>query len=175
RLRRRPDFGSVVGTAVGILLAPAVRGLLGGFRHRLISLLYVSLWRGGMRFWGLDSGSLFLRFGFGLRSLTLGLGGFLGLAFRLGRFLSLRRPLAVAPDLRDDGADGGTLALGDDDLAQLARGVGFDLDVGLVALDLDQRLAFFDHLAFLLQPTQDLAGFHRVRQAGHLNVGHRWG
>src|SRR5437870_5006902 len=127
-----------------------------------------------MRLWRVGGGRLFLRLGFGRRSLTLRLGGFLGLAFGLGRFLlSLRRRLAVAPDFSDHGADGGALALGDDDLAQLARGVGLNLDVGLVALDLDQRLALLDLLAFLLQPAQDLAGLHRVREAWHLNVGHR--
>src|SRR5438067_247356 len=107
------------------------------------------------------------------RCLTLWSAAILCLVFRLGPFLSLRRRLAIASDLRDDGADGGTLALGDHDLAQLAGGIVFALDVGLVALDFDQRFALFDLLALLLQPSQDLAGFHRVRQARHLNVGHR--
>src|SRR5207248_3873020 len=172
RLPCRPDFGSVVRTAVGILLTAAVRRLLGGFRHRLIGLLDVGLWPAGMRFWGVGGGSLRLRLGFCRGSLALGLGGFLGLFFGPGRFLSLLRRPTIPPDFGDHGSDGGALAFGDDALAQLAGGVGLHLDVGLVALDLDQWLALFDLLAFFLQPAQDLAGFHRVRQAGHLDVGH---
>src|SRR5207244_8931930 len=113
--------------------------------------------------------SLSLGLGFCRRSLTLGLGGFLGLFFGLRRFLSLRRRPTIPPDFGDHGADGGALAFGDDDLAQLAGGVGLHLDVGLVALDLDQWLALFDLLAFFLQPAQDLAGFHRIRQPAHLD------
>src|SRR5207302_1250431 len=85
-----------------------------------------------------------------------------------------RRRFAIATNLGDDGADGRAFALRDHDLAQLSGGVGLDLDVGLVALDLDQRFALLDLVALFLQPAQDLAGLHRVRQPRHLDAGHQF-
>src|SRR2546430_528920 len=99
--------------------------------------------------------------------------GSLGLALGRRRLLRGRSRTGVA-DLGDHGPDGSAFTFGDDDLAQLAGGVGLDLDVGLVALDLDQRFAFLDLVALFLQPAQDLAGLHRVRQPWHLDAGHQF-
>src|SRR6185295_11539774 len=62
-------------------------------------------------------------------------------------------------------------ALAHDDLAQHAGPEGLDLHVGLVGLDLRDHVAALDRVALLLQPLDDLAGLHRVRQLGHQDLG----
>src|SRR5205814_1511559 len=82
----------------------------------------------------------FRSIGGGRAGAFLWLGG-LGLTLRR-RCLVRRRSRTAVADLGDHRSDGRAFTLGDDDLAQLAGGVGLDLDVGLVALDLDERLVF---------------------------------
>jgi len=78
----------------------------------------------------------------------------------------------VAANFGDHRADRGAVAFLDEDLAQFARGIGLHLDVGLIAFDLDEGLAFYDLLAFLFQPVKDLAALHGVGQPRHLHVCH---
>ena len=159
----RADFGTVIRSAVGVLFAAGVGRGLGGGGHRLIGLGDVRLRLGGL---------CFRCVGGGRAGVLLWLGG-LGLTLRRRRLLGCGGCTAVA-DLGDDRPDGSAFTFGDDDLAQLAGGVGLDLDVGLVALDLDERFAFLDLVTLFLQPAQDLAGLHRVRQPRHLDAGHQF-
>jgi len=156
-LRRRTHFGSVIRSTVWVLFAAGIGRRLRGGGRGAIRLRHMGRGRRGMGLGRLRGGWPGVLPRLSRRCLTLGCG------FR-GR--------GHVPDLGDDGADRRALPLGNHDLAQLAGCVRLDLDVGLVALDLDQGLAFLDILALFLEPAQDLARLHRVRQARHLNAGH---
>ena len=78
--------------------------------------------------------------------------------------------LARLADARDQLADGERVALLGHDLDQRAVGVGLVGHVGLVRLDLHERLAALDLAALLDQPLEDRALLHRVGQAGHRDV-----
>src|SRR5260370_1264746 len=81
----------------------------------------------------------------------------------------------VAPrrirDHRDQVADRHLFARGVRDLAEHAAAERFDLAFGLVGLDLDEDVSALDRLALLLEPLDDLAGLHGVRQLGHDHLG----
>ena len=51
--------------------------------------------------------------------------------------------------------------------------VGADFEVDLLGLELDQRVAQVDMVAFFLQPLGDARFHHRLAQFGHDDVGHR--
>ena len=79
--------------------------------------------------------------------------------------------LARIADARDRLADRQRVALLGHDLDQRAVGVGLVGHVGLVGLDLHERLAALDLAALLDQPLEDGPLLHRVGQAGHRDVG----
>ena len=79
--------------------------------------------------------------------------------------------LARLADARDQLADGERVALLGHDLDQHAVGVGLVGHVGLVRLDLHERLAALDLAALLHEPLEDRALLHRVGQARHRDVG----
>src|SRR3984893_9849993 len=162
-LRGRAGLPSVVRSAVRVRFSARIGRRLGGGGHGFLGLRDVRLSLCRLWLWSVG--------GDRLRALG-GLGG-LGLALRGGR-LRRRRCRAAVADLGNHRANRCAFAFRNEDLAQLARGVGFDLDVRFVALDLDQWLAFLDLVALFLQPAQDLAGLHGVRQPRHLDASHQF-
>ena len=100
----------------------------------------------------------------------------LRLGLLLSRFLLLggRLPvparLARVADARDHLADGERVALLSQDLDQRAVAVGVVGHVGLVRLDLHERLAALDLAALVHEPLQHRALLHRVGQARHRDV-----
>jgi hypothetical protein len=115
----------------------------------------------------------------GLVAVVLGgLGLLIAVAVRVRVLLVPRRllipaarlGLALLADAGDHLADREGVALLGHDLDEDAVGVGVVGHVGLVRLDLHERLAALDLAALLDQPLQDRALFHRVRQAGHRHV-----
>ena len=86
------------------------------------------------------------------------------------RRLAVSARLARVADARDRLADRQRVALLGHDLDQRAVGVGVVGHVGLVGLDLHERLAALDLAALLDQPLEDGALLHRVGQARHRDV-----
>ena len=82
-----------------------------------------------------------------------------------------RRAVPAGVQRRDDAADGQRLARARDDLQHPGR-VGLVRQRRLVGLDLRQRLAARDRIAVGLQPLEDRALLHRVRQPRHDDLGH---
>ena len=68
---------------------------------------------------------------------------------------------------RDRRSDGDADPFADDDAQQFAGAFGLDGNDRLVGLDLDERLAVGDRVAFGHEPFQDRAFLHRIRQPGH--------
>ena len=81
----------------------------------------------------------------------------------------LRELLACLADPRDRLTDR-RLALGQRDPQQHAGVVGLDLLRDLVGVDLEQRLALRDRVAFLLEPLRDRSGFHALAEPRQLDL-----
>src|SRR3954447_23730365 len=122
----------------------------------------------GLRAFVAFAGLLFtLRFGFLLLlgflvSLGLGLLLFLSGLLLLVRTVVSLLLLTRLTDASDDLAQRHRLALGHDDLEQRAIGVGLVRHVGLVGLDLAERLAALHLAALLDDPLEDRALLHGV-------------
>ena len=74
-------------------------------------------------------------------------------------------------DTRDRLADGERGALGGRDLED-PLGLGLVGHRRLVGLDLDEVLALGDRLSVVDEPAEDRPVLHRIREPGHLDVGH---
>jgi len=158
------------------------------FGLRLVSLAFRDGSFALLRVAGLVLVALFLAAGL-LAARVLVLGGFvlaarvllgsgLVLVAALGRFLvpffglvpAAALGLAGVADPGDHLADLERVALLGHDLDEDAVGVGVVGHVGLVGLDLDERLAALDLAALVDEPLEHGALLHRVREAGHRDV-----
>src|SRR4029079_6960418 len=95
-----------------------------------------------------------------------GIVGFL----RFGLLATAALRFAGLADAGDDLADLECVALLGHDLDQDAVGVGVVGHVGLVGLDLDERLAALDLAALVDEPPEHGALLHGIRKAGHRAV-----
>jgi hypothetical protein len=90
-----------------------------------------------------------------------------------GRLLAIQcqsrpgRGFASVPQARDHRANRQRITLAGDDLDQISVGVRLEDHVCLVALDLDQFVTRPDLVPLGLQPLQNRAFLHRVREPRH--------